>query len=318
MNDIKVILLCSSRFAFPAMHELLFSGRLCAVAIPEQCDEMLEQTVTLLKNTGVPVLALQKNNFAEKLLHAITQYGIDLGLVMSFSFRIPEQVYATAPCGFFNLHPGPLPSYRGADPVFHQIKNRDNRAAVTLHKLDAQYDTGDIVAMEMIPLHPADTHGILTTRLSVVAARLVGVLLKLILFKAQVPGRKQDEARAMYYKKQTAADITINWQTMDAASIVALINACNPWNKGAVTKIQNTMVRFLLAEPKENNGTKEVLPGTILSFENSHMTVAAFNNSCIEVKLIYIDEGFLPPAQLRFKGILPGMRFEQMNEVQKK
>ena len=54
----------------------------------------------------------------------------------------------------------------GPDPVFHQIRNKEKNAGVTIHKVDDDFDTGPVVINEMIRLDPADTHGTLNERLS--------------------------------------------------------------------------------------------------------------------------------------------------------
>jgi methionyl-tRNA formyltransferase len=312
MSGIKVIILCSSRFALPAMQELMFFQQLAAVAIPDHCEEMIEQTEAVLEDRGIPVLRLEKENFVRQLSEAIDLYEINLGLMMTFSFKLPASIYTLPSKGFFNVHPGPLPFYRGADPVFQQIRNREKQAGVTIHKVDESFDTGPLVMQEMIHLEVTDTYGILTTKLSVVAARLVVVLIKMIGFGTLIPGKPQNETRSVYYKKQTAKDIAINWQTMNADEIIALINACNPWNKGAVAKIQNSIIRLLLAEKKDPGINNKEPAGTILSFDNGIMTVATIHNEAISVNMIFMDEGFLKAEQLCYKGISVGMRFEEI------
>ena len=59
----------------------------------------------------------------------------------------------------------------------------------------------------------------LPQKLAELAARLTGVLIKMAGFGIAIPSRLQDETKAIYYKKQLAADITINWQIMDAETI---------------------------------------------------------------------------------------------------
>ena len=128
MNEIKVILLCGNRFALPAMQQLFFFNQLKAVAIPAHCEEMIEQTQVALLNTGIPVLILTKESFVLQLENAIKQNQINLGLIMTFSYKIPASVYSLPEKGFYNVHPGLLPGYRGADPIFQQIRNQEKFA----------------------------------------------------------------------------------------------------------------------------------------------------------------------------------------------
>lgn len=310
MSDVRVILLCGSRFALPVMQELSFFKQLAAVAIPEDCEDMIGETQSLLAGIDVPVIILRKQTFAEQLREAIGKFNVNIGLVMTFSYPIPSSVYELPSKGFFNVHPGPLPSYRGPDPIFQQIKNKEKQAGVTLHKVNDRMDSGPVVLTEMIVLDPTDTHGILAGKLAFVAANLVRLLLKLAGFDLAIPLKAQDETEARYFKKQSAKDVTIRWESMDATTIIALINACNPWNKGAITKINNKVIRFVEAIKSGEQTPAGTLPGTITTISDDGMTVASGNGAGIQLSIIYIDEGFLSASRLRLFGIMPGHKFE--------
>lgn len=105
MEDLKVILLCSSRFAFPVMQQLAFFNQLGAIVIPSHCNEMLEQTKEALKFTDIPVITTTKKDFAEQAIQAIEKYNINVGLVLTFSYLIPHSVFSLPVKGFFNVHP---------------------------------------------------------------------------------------------------------------------------------------------------------------------------------------------------------------------
>jgi methionyl-tRNA formyltransferase len=310
MSEIKIILLCSSRFALPALSELAFFKMLAAVAIPRHCDELIENVDGILTGTGIPVIELDKETFAQRLREAIEENEVNLGLVMNFTYKIPSSIYELPAKGFYNIHPGPLPQYRGPDPVFQQLKNKERYAGVTIHKLDDGIDTGPLVMNEMLKIEPSETHGLLTTKLSNLAAKLTGLLIKLVGMDIAIPSRPQNEKKARYYKRQQAEDIMIDWKTMDAGSVIALINACNPWNKGAVTKINNQVLRLLDAEKLPVNSSLQKEPGYIIALEEKGMTVSTIRDEAILIKIIYAEEGFLPACRISRLGITVGSRFE--------
>ena len=310
MNGVKIILLCSTRFALPALREFAFFKILAAVAIPRYCDEMIENTDAVLTGMDIPVIELDKETFAERIREAIEENEVNLGLVMTFPYKIPSSVYNLPSKGFYNIHPGPLPQYRGPDPVFQQLKNKEKHAGVTVHKLDEGVDTGTLVIMEMLKIDPLDTYGLLTTKLAYLAAKLTGTLIKLVSLEFAIASRPQDETKARYFKKQQAADIVINWQTMDADSIIALINACNPWNKGAVAKINNQVIRLLDAEKLPGNSSLDKEPGYILAMDENGITISTIDNGAILVRIIYAEEGFLRAHFLSRLGVSTGNRFE--------
>ena len=312
MNETKLILLCGSRMALPVMRDLVFYQQLAAVVIPEHCRDFADEVQLLLKESGIPVLTVTKNDFVTKLQGAIKKYGATIGLMVTFTYKLPAAVYNLPPNGFFNMHPGPLPGYRGPDPVFWQIKNREPYAGIAIHKVDDDFDTGNLVLSDKIRLAATDTHGILSTKLAELAARLTGVLIKMAGFGIAIPSRPQDETKAVYYKRQGPAEITINWQTMDAETIIALANACNPWNKGAVTKLNEKIIRILQAEKilLEVNSLVDCVPGTIVAIDEKGIEVSVTHNNRIRISYIYIDEGFLAAFQLAASGISAGNCFQ--------
>ena len=306
MNELKLILLCSSRFAIPAMRHFLFFKQLGVIAIPAHCEELIAETRAVLTGTDIPLLVVNRSNFEEELITAIGANNITAGLMLSFSFILPPAVYNLPPGGFFNVHPGPLPEYRGADPVFQQIRNREKFAGVTIHKLAKGPDTGAIVIREMIPLDARDNYGILDAKLAQLAVKLVSVLIKLVNFGFAVPSKPQDESKARYYERQGVGDIAINWQKMDADTIIALINACNPWNKGAVTRLADRIIRLADAQKIENDEAAPIIPGTILGIDDEGMIVSAIQGEALLVSIIYVDEGIFPAGRLRQFGIQKG------------
>jgi methionyl-tRNA formyltransferase len=310
MNETKVILLCGSRIAIPVIRDLFFHKQLAAIVIPEHCTDFIQQVQLLLKDSGMPVIIVGKNDFTDKLQTAIKAYAPTMGLLFTFSYKLPAAIYKMPVKGFYNIHPGPLPAYRGPDPIFQQIKNKETYAAITIHKVDDGLDTGQIVLSDKIHLNVTDTYGILTTKLSELAAGLVGTLVKMAGFDMELPSRPQDNSLAKYYQRQSATDITINWQTMNAATVVALINACNPWNKGAVTKLNNNIIRLLDAYRVTSNAISGNEPGTILSIDENGVTIALAGHEAICVRMVYHEEGFLMANRLKEFAIIPGNRFE--------
>lgn len=309
MNDIRILLLCSSRFALQTMQELAFFNQLAVVAIPAHCDEWHEHAQVAMTGTNVPVITVTKEHYVTELQAAIKTYQVNLGLMVTFSFKLPASVYTLPEKGFFNVHPAPLPAYRGADPIFHMIKNREQLAGVTIHQVDERFDTGPVVVRELMKIRPADTYGLLSTRLSLTASKLTHTLIKLISFGLPLPLKPQDATQGTYYKRQTAKDVSIDWEVMTAEEIIAQMNACNPWNKGASTRIGTRIMRLL--EGRKTEGIAGAFPGTILSFNKQEVVIACIQDDALAVSIISTDEGIFSGHRLQETDILPGLRFER-------
>ena len=74
--------------------------------------------------------------------------GADLLICFGYSKLIPQTALALFPKGGLNLHPALLPHYRGPHPIHRLVIDQmhDAHGGMTLHKMAAGFDEGDILA----------------------------------------------------------------------------------------------------------------------------------------------------------------------------
>lgn len=309
-KDVKALILCNNPIAVPGIREFLFYGNVGAIAVTKRNKEMQQICGALVKDTGVPVLIVTRNNYEERLITAIDEYGINVGLMMTFPFVLPEPIWRKPEKGFINFHYGLLPQCRGPQPVLRHLLNNDAEAGVTLHKVDGGIDTGEIIMQEKMPIAPTDTYGALQAKLAYLASKPAANLLKILSYGSIVPSLPQNETKAAYYEMPGADELTVNWQTMEAAQIVRLVNACNPWNKGAGTTINNWFVGITEAEisGQEADGGEE--PGTIIEVNaEKGLLVRTADRKVLKINIIYTQEGFFSGHRLSDYDIKEGMVF---------
>lgn len=56
-----------------------------------------------------------------------------------------------------NLHPAPVPNYKGCWGYQHAIINQESEYGVSLHFMNEHIDSGDIIEVDKFPLQPTDT-----------------------------------------------------------------------------------------------------------------------------------------------------------------
>ncbi|MGH2971565.1 MAG: methionyl-tRNA formyltransferase [Gaiellaceae bacterium] len=80
--------------------------------------------------------------------------GIDPDLVVctGFPWKIPPDALAVPRLGWINGHPSLLPRHRGPVPLAWAIRNGDEEFGFTFHRMDAELDTGPILAQRRLPL----------------------------------------------------------------------------------------------------------------------------------------------------------------------
>ena len=76
----------------------------------------------------------------------------DLVVCMGFPWKIPPAALAVPRLGWLNGHPSLLPRHRGPLPVAWAIREGDEEIGITFHRMDAELDTGPILAQRRYPL----------------------------------------------------------------------------------------------------------------------------------------------------------------------
>ena len=309
-TEVKAIILCNNPIAVPGIREFLFYKKVGAFVVTKRNKEMQELLAALTEGYDVPVIIVNRKNYVSEILSAIEKYEINTGLVMTFPFILPDSIWQRPARGFINFHYGLLPQCRGPHPILWHLLNNDKEAGITLHKMDAGIDTGEIILQEKTAIAHNDTYGTLQGRLAFLAAKAAANLLKILSFGSIIPSRKQDESLAAYYEMPTAADLTIRWPEMSAEQIIRLVNACNPWNKSAGTSINNWFLGITEAEMTGEAAADAKLPGTVLSCDATEgLVVKTADNKKLKINIIYTNEGFFSGHRLAQFGIKTDMQF---------
>jgi methionyl-tRNA formyltransferase len=266
---------------------------------------------SMIEGTDVELIIVTKQNYQEKLLNAIRGKNINVGLMMTFPFVLTEEIWKLPVKGFINFHYGLLPQCRGPQPILWHLLNNDREAGVTLHKVDGGIDTGEIVMQEKTPIEDTDTYGTLQARLGYLAAKPAANLLKILSFGSFVPSTPQEESKANYYEMPGVKDLTIDWEKMEAKKIIRLINACNPWNKGAGSYINDWFIGITEAEIAGETSAGDEKAGTILACDKEQgLLVKTCDGKKLKINIVYLQEGFYSGYRLSAFSITPGMNFK--------
>ena len=103
---------------------------------------------------GMSILLAQHKDVVAPLLSGL---DLDITLCWGFSWKLPQEALDVPRLGSVNQHPGRLPRHRGPYPMAWALRDRDAVFGVTWHRMDADYDTGPILAETTVPIEDADT-----------------------------------------------------------------------------------------------------------------------------------------------------------------
>ncbi|MEI7232277.1 bifunctional UDP-4-amino-4-deoxy-L-arabinose formyltransferase/UDP-glucuronic acid oxidase ArnA [Pectobacterium carotovorum] len=184
-------------------------------------------------------------------------------VIFSFYYRtlLSDDILQLPSFGAFNLHGSLLPRYRGRAPVNWVLVNGETQTGVTLHKMVSRADAGDIVAQSVVAIDEEDTALTLHGKFRTAAAALLAQQLPLIRSR-EITLTRQDESRASYFGRRTAADGLIDWHK-SAREINNLIRAVTEPYPGAFTFLGERKVTIWRARVVKDKIGGE--PGAIIS-----------------------------------------------------
>jgi methionyl-tRNA formyltransferase len=82
--------------------------------------------------------------------------GADLLVSWFWTRKLPEHWLAAAQLGGIGVHPSLLPRHRGANPFYWAIDGDDPYTGVSVHRLTAAYDEGDVIEQLVIAVGDRD------------------------------------------------------------------------------------------------------------------------------------------------------------------
>ncbi|MBC7863448.1 MAG: hypothetical protein IAF38_10765 [Bacteroidia bacterium] len=300
---LRILVLCNDKLGFPALQQLLQHKLVVAVGTSDRIPETRLMLNHFCKQFGVPLQIFSKKDFEAQLLFWLEQYKPDLVLVKTFPFRIPASALAIPKFGFINFHYAPLPEFRGPNPLFWMIRNKETSGGVSVHRMDENFDTGELLLNEKIPIQHEASFGMISTQLAFAGASMTATLIQGLTNNSLKP-QAQDSAKAHYYPRPEAADLFIKWNEMTSLEVRALVKACNPWNKGAIVRFKGWTFAITDAAVSYFKIAAGTLPGTIVTLDETNgLIICCKNNQALKAEVIYTEEGFFSGHKLSQFGI---------------
>jgi len=152
----------------------------------------------------------------------------DLIVVAAYGMILPKEVLDVPKYGAINVHPSLLPLYRGPAPISAPILNGDKKTGVTIIKMDARMDEGDILAQEEVELSGHETTPELTERLAELAGKILADAIPRYV-NGEINSQKQDRTKATYTKMIKKEDGKIDFASETAEEIERKSRAFLPW-----------------------------------------------------------------------------------------
>ncbi len=272
-KKLKVIFVGTPDMALVCLSNLIEAKFDIAAVIPPLKDN---ETYSYFKNYVISkklnLVEFDKTPNEKEYIEKLKEIKADIGVVCSYNVKLSKDFLNTTKMGYINCHPSLLPEYRGAAPYFHIVKNGEKVSGVTLHYMDENFDTGDIIYQESFNLIPNETSGTIFNRTNYMLSDALVKTLKIIEQKGNI--EKISQPKNCYKEAiRVNGNFKINFEK-DVYETECLIRACNPFYN-ARTIFRQTSMKIIDARAIIQNHSFAF--GEIVQAQDNQLLVAAKN-----------------------------------------
>jgi methionyl-tRNA formyltransferase len=252
---LRVVLAAAEAAGVQALRALSASeATLVAVLADEPAPTWRGATVAALaRKLGYPVwpgASVRTEGLSERL----RAESVDLLMNVHSLYRIHQRVVSAPVLGSFNLHPGPLPAFAGLNAPSWAVYLGERRHAVTVHRMAAGIDDGDVCYESWFDLDDSATGLSVSTRCVKLGIPLLERLLRdAAAGAAAVPAIPQNRAlRRVFRRHDVPHRGRIDWQ-LTAAELARWVRASDfhplpsPWGYPA-TRLRHDELQLAKAE----------------------------------------------------------------------
>lgn len=218
----RVVFMGTPEFAVPSLRAL--STRFDVVAAYTRPDSAsgrgsrLRPTPVRIaaEELGIPVCTPSGLRSADEA-DSVRQADPDVIVVVAYGVILPRNVLDIPRLGAINVHASLLPRWRGAAPVQRAILAGDERAGVSIMRMEAGLDTGPYCAQLSTPVADKDAASLTAELASLGAHALLDALPAIA--DHSVRWTEQDPDKATYAEKVGRLDVLVAPQLASADAV---------------------------------------------------------------------------------------------------
>ena len=204
----------------------------------------------------------------------------DLLVVVAYGLILPQAILELPKLGCINVHASLLPRWRGAAPIERALLAGDPVSGVTIMKMDAGLDTGDMLYKQQVEIGPEDDRISLTDKIC--DAGKLALLHTLSHFPdLSSQAQRQNDSLSTYADKLEKSESLLRWQ--EPAEKLHRIIRAGLGRAPAFSFINGARLQMLEASVEQTESQKT--PGTILEISRHGMLIAC-GEACLLVTRI--------------------------------
>jgi methionyl-tRNA formyltransferase len=308
------LLFCGTpNFAVPTLKHLLAQPDFEIIAVITQPDRPRgrgqEVSFSPVKETALarslPLFQPEKIRSPESEAF-LGQAQPDAVVIIAYGQIIPARLLEIPKHGWINSHASLLPKYRGAAPIQWAIANGEAETGVTIMRIDAGMDTGEMLVQRGTTIAADETAPELAARLAEISGPLMAEALR-GLREGSIQPRAQNHAEASLAPLLKREDGRVDW-SQPAQTIYRRMRGFTPW-PGAFTTFRRFTCQ-LAGVPVSKEHDRQTSSGEIL-IEGGNLLVVCGQKTLLQVSRVKL-EGRKEVSALEFANgthVQPGEHF---------
>ena len=162
-SDLQAIIDGCNNHALDAKVAVVISNNSDSMALQRAVKENIPHYHLSVKLYG------SEDLLAKKILQVLDEYAIDMIFLAGYMRMLHISILEKYNNRVFNIHPALLPKYGGKGMYgmnVHKavIAAKEKETGVTIHRVNAEYDSGEIVAQTIVAVNEEDTPETLAAR----------------------------------------------------------------------------------------------------------------------------------------------------------
>lgn len=285
-------------WAHEALYKIIEQGHNVCFITPrnDTQDEVLKKIADQYEIPWV----VEKNVNSDVFVEFVRQHACNALVSMSFNQIIKKNLIAASQLGFINCHAGALPFYRGRNPINWALINGENKVGVTVHYIDENIDTGDIIVQDFIEVKGDDDYGSLLQKGFLQCAES----LVQALFEIQKEGfqaLKQTEIHPVgfYCSRRIVGDEYIDWNE-NSEDIYNLIRAITKPAPGARSRSKSHDLVIYKSRMIPGSYPYKGVPGEVVGVKNDAWVVKT-GTSTLEILKKHVEQFDDPAKEVKLK-----------------
>lgn len=263
----------SPEFAVPALQALVASPDFAVPLVVTQAAKGESPVEQAARQLGLPVYKPETLRDAASRAPLVAAEA-DLFVVAAFGLIFRQRTLDIPLLGAVNIHPSPLPRYRGASPIMAAVAAGDAQTGVSLMVMDSGIDTGAVISFEPHVVERNDTTESLGARLAELAAfQLVRDVPRWA--SRELVAQPQSGYGASLTRTLHKADGWIDW-SRPASELERHVRAMWPWPR-AWTTVDGAPLQIHAAHVA-NDVVHGMAPGMVV-VERKRLVVATGNGA---------------------------------------